>query len=116
MRRHVAELVATGYEPRVVARDQAVQPVIMPPRVVPESLSATWPPDRRGREGGIEIARRAGRYTVSKADAAQHRRIVSLREAGMSIARTAELAGCSVAQIKRVTDLYPVRPGHPDDV
>lgn len=28
-----------------------------------------------------------------------------LREAGMSIARTADLAGCSIAQVKRVTAL-----------
>lgn len=29
-----------------------------------------------------------------------------MREAGMSIARTAELAGCSVAQVKRVTAMH----------
>jgi hypothetical protein len=33
-------------------------------------------------------------------------RIIGLREAGMSIARTAELAGCSIAQVKRVTALH----------
>ncbi|WP_242120304.1 recombinase family protein [Sphingomonas sp. JXJ CY 53] len=53
--------------------------------------------DRRG----IEIAKRAGRYTGRKPDLAHHRRIVALREAGMSIARTAELAGCSIAQVTR---------------
>ena len=48
--------------------------------------------DRRERQWqGIEIARREGRYTGRKADQAQHRRIVALREAGMGIARTAEL-------------------------
>ena len=52
------------------------------------------------------IAKRAGRYTGRKPDLAHHRRIISMREAGMSIARTAELAGCSVAQVKRVTAMH----------
>ncbi|RYF03235.1 MAG: hypothetical protein EOO77_31380, partial [Oxalobacteraceae bacterium] len=58
---------------------------------------------------GIEIAKRAGRYTGRKPDLAHHRRIVGLREAGMSIARTAELAGCSIAQVKRVTAVHRAR-------
>jgi DNA invertase Pin-like site-specific DNA recombinase len=49
---------------------------------------------------------REGRYTGRKPDLAHHRRIVSLREAGMSIAKTAALAGCSIAQVKRVTALH----------
>lgn len=62
--------------------------------------------DRRERQRqGIEIARREGRYNGRKADHAQHRRIIAMREAGMSIAKTAELASCSVAQVKRVTAL-----------
>ena len=68
--------------------------------------------DRRERQReSIEIARRAGWHTERNADAAQHRRVVSLREAGMSIAKTAELAGCSVAQVKRVTALHRARAG-----
>ena len=39
----------------------------------------------------------------------RHRRIVALRDAGMSIARTAELAGCSIAQVKRVTAAHRQR-------
>lgn len=63
--------------------------------------------DRRERQRqGIEIAKREGRYTGRKADQAQHRRILALREAGMSIAKTAELASCSPAQVKRVTALH----------
>ncbi|WP_443025008.1 recombinase family protein [Sphingomonas sp. Leaf4] len=50
--------------------------------------------------------KRAGRYTGRKPDLAHHRRIIALREAGMSIARTAELAACSIAQVKRVTALH----------
>jgi hypothetical protein len=40
-----------------------------------------------------------------------HRRIVGLRETGMSIARTAELAGCSIAQVKRATALHRTKAG-----
>lgn len=66
--------------------------------------------DRRERQRqGIEIARREGRYTGRKADQAQHRRIVAFREAGMSIAKTAELASCSPAQVKRVMALHRAR-------
>ncbi|RZI39663.1 recombinase family protein, partial [Herbaspirillum sp. HC18] len=60
---------------------------------------------RERQREGIEVAKRAGRYTGRKPDLAHHRRIVGLREAGMSIAKTAELAGCSIAQVKRVTAL-----------
>ena len=55
---------------------------------------------------GIEIGRREGRYTGRKADHAQHRRIVALRDAGMSIAKTAEMTPCSPAQVKRVMALH----------
>ena len=68
--------------------------------------------DRRERQRqGIEIGRRGGRYTGRKADHAQHRRIVALREAGMSIAKTAELTPCSPAQVKRVMALHRSRAG-----
>ena len=60
---------------------------------------------RERQRQGIDLARTNGRYTGRKPDVAQHRRILALREAGMSITRTAELAGCSVAQVKRVTAL-----------
>ena len=63
--------------------------------------------DRRERQRqGIAIARREGRYTGRKADGAQHRRIVALRDAGISIAKTAELTPCSPAQVKRVMALH----------
>jgi DNA invertase Pin-like site-specific DNA recombinase len=60
---------------------------------------------RERQHQGIALARAKGAYTGRKPDLAQHRRIMALREAGVSITRTAELAGCSVAQVKRVTAL-----------
>lgn len=59
--------------------------------------------DRRERQRqGIELAKRAGRYKGRKADMATHKRIVTLRQAGHSINQTADLAGCSPAQVKRI--------------
>jgi len=89
---------ATGVS-RIVL--EAVQDMLL--RVALQTARDDYETRRERQRDGIEIARRAGRYTGRKADTAQHRRIVALREAGMSIARTAELAGCSVAQVKRVT-------------
>lgn len=59
--------------------------------------------DRRERQRqGIELARRAGKYTGRQADTTLHERIVALRTAGRSIAETARLAGCSISHVKRV--------------
>lgn len=80
---------------------EAVQDMLL--RVALQTARDDYETRRERQREGIAIARAAGRYTGRKADAAQHRCILSLREAGMSIARTAELAGCSVAQVKRVT-------------
>ena len=83
---------------------EAVQNMLL--RVALQTARDDYDIRRERQREGIEMAKRAGRYTGRRADAAQHRRIVSLRQAGMSIAKTAELAGCSIAQVKRVTALY----------
>lgn len=96
----LSDLVAdsTGVAQIVLA---AVQDMLL--RVALQTARDDYETRRERQREGIAIARAAGRYTGRKADIAQHRRILSLREAGMSIARTAELAGCSLAQVKRVT-------------
>jgi len=59
--------------------------------------------DRRERQRqGVERAKQAGRYTGRKANTLMHDRIVALRTAGHSIAKTARLAKCSESQVKRV--------------
>lgn len=59
--------------------------------------------DRRERtRQGIELARQAGKYKGRAPKTATHARIVALRRAGHSITKTAELAACSVSQVKRV--------------
>ncbi|EIW8495242.1 recombinase family protein [Escherichia coli] len=60
--------------------------------------------DRRERQRqGIEGAKKAGKYQGRKADTKTHAQIVALRQGGHSIAKTAKLAGVSVATVKRVT-------------
>lgn len=75
-------------------------------RVALQSARDDYETRRERQREGIEIAKRAGRYTGRKPGLAHHRRIIALRDAGMSITRTAELAGCSIAQAKRVTALH----------
>jgi DNA invertase Pin-like site-specific DNA recombinase len=57
---------------------------------------------RERQRQGVQLAKAAGKYTGRKADTATHQRIVALRRAGQTIQRTAELAGCSVSQVKRI--------------
>jgi DNA invertase Pin-like site-specific DNA recombinase len=82
-------------------------------RVALQTARDDYETRRERQREGIEIARREGRYTGRKPDLAHHRRIVGLRDAGMSIVRTAELAGCSIAQVKRVTALHRAKAGAP---
>ncbi|EJU5353308.1 helix-turn-helix domain-containing protein, partial [Salmonella enterica] len=41
-----------------------------------------------------------------KADLVTHERIITLRQSGLTIERTAVLAGCSVSQVKRVWAIH----------
>ena len=65
---------------------------------------------RERQRQGVQLAKAAGKYTGRKADTATHQRIVTLRRAGQTIKRTAELAGCSISQVKRVWALHRVKP------
>lgn len=61
---------------------------------------------RERQRQGVQRARAAGKYAGRMADVATHQRIIALRSAGQSIKRTAELAGCSMSQVKRVWALH----------
>ena len=59
--------------------------------------------DRRERQRqGIELAKAKGKYRGRRADQKVHAQVVALRQSGHSISKTAELAGCSSAQVKRI--------------
>lgn len=62
---------------------------------------------RRDRQRqGVQLAKIEGKYTGRVADTATHDRIIALRGAKQTINRTAELAGCSVSQVKRIWALH----------
>lgn len=61
---------------------------------------------RERQRQGVALARSAGKYAGRQADTATHERIVALRRTGLTIKRTAELAGCSLSQVKRIWALH----------
>lgn len=61
---------------------------------------------RERQRQGVQLAKTAGKYAGRVADAATHRRIVALREAGQTIKQTAALAGCSQSQVKRIWAIH----------
>ncbi|HAN5200962.1 TPA: recombinase family protein [Escherichia coli] len=50
----------------------------------------------------LQMARQAGRYKGRRADPKRRAQVVALRKSGYSINKTAELAGYSAAQVKRI--------------
>ena len=59
--------------------------------------------DRRERQRqGIELAKAAGKYRGRRANPKRRAQVIALRSSGHSITRTAELAGCSPSQVKRI--------------
>lgn len=61
---------------------------------------------RERQRQGIEHARENGRYRGRKPNDRIHARIIALRGSGHSIPETANLAGCSISQVKRVWALH----------
>ena len=58
---------------------------------------------RRDRQQqGISFAKASGKYAGRKPDLVMQQRIIALRNAGYSIRATADMAGCSQSQVKRI--------------
>lgn len=55
---------------------------------------------------GIDIAKKAGKYIGRKEDKETHERIIALRTSGLTIAKTALLAKCSISQVKRIWAIH----------
>jgi DNA invertase Pin-like site-specific DNA recombinase len=62
---------------------------------------------RERQRQGVQLAKTAHKYAGRIPDRATHERIVALRRTGLTIKRTAELAGCSTSQVKRIWALQP---------
>lgn len=57
---------------------------------------------REWQRQGVGLAKASGKYKGRKPDNKIYERIIALRESGMTIDRTAILAGCSIIQVKRI--------------
>ncbi len=61
---------------------------------------------RERQRQGVALAKEAKKYTGRKPNLAIHQRIVALRNAGQTIQGTAQLAGCSESQVKRIWAIH----------
>ena len=78
---------------------RSVQEMLL--RVALQGARDDYEERRRRQAEGIVLAKAAGKYRGRPADPKLHARIRSMRQAGMSIAETAQAAGCSQATVKR---------------
>ena len=79
----------------------AIQEMLL--KIALQMAREDWETRRERQRQGVEIAKGiAGRYPGRKPDVVTHDRIIALRGANHTIARTAKLAGCSTAQVKRI--------------
>jgi DNA invertase Pin-like site-specific DNA recombinase len=65
---------------------------------------------RERQRQGVYLAKVARKYVGRQPDTQTHDRIVALRRTGLTIKRTAELAGCSPSQVKRIWALHQAQP------
>ena len=95
----LSELVATstGHAKIVI---EAVQEMLL--RLALQMARDDYELRRERQAQGIERARAEGKYRGRRPRPEIHRRVIEMRTNGMSIARTAELAGCSISHVKRV--------------
>lgn len=102
----LSELVATADGVTKIVLE-AVQAMLL--RLALQLARDDYEARRERQRQGVELARRAGKYTGRKTDERMHARILALRSAGHSIAQTARLTPCSESQVKRVQALARVQ-------
>lgn len=78
---------------------EAVQDLLL--KIALQAARDDYETRRERQQQGIQIAKAAGKYGGRAGDKNLHARVIALR-ASNSIAQTAELAGCSVSQVKRI--------------
>ena len=61
---------------------------------------------RERQRQGVQLAKACGKYSGRLPNITTHERIIALRSAGQTIQRTAELAGCSPSQVKRIWAMH----------
>jgi DNA invertase Pin-like site-specific DNA recombinase len=66
---------------------------------------------RARQRQGIALAKQNGKYKGRRKNTRLHEQIIALRAAGSSIAKTAELAGCSPTTVKKIWYTHKSRSG-----
>lgn len=61
---------------------------------------------RERQRQGIRLAKDQGKYKGRKANQSMHKQIIALRKSGSTIQQAADIAGCSISQVKRIWALY----------
>ena len=61
---------------------------------------------RERQRQGVLLAKTSGKYSGRQPDTAMQQRIVALRVAGHTIQKTADMAGCSKSQVKRIWAIH----------
>jgi DNA invertase Pin-like site-specific DNA recombinase len=89
---------ATDGVPRIVL--ESVQALLL--KLALQMAHDDYETRRERQRQGVQLAKASGKYTGRKANATTHQRILAFRSAGHSIQKTAELAGCSPSQVKRI--------------
>lgn len=79
---------------------EAMQAMLL--RIALQTARDDYETRRERQRQGIEIAKANGKFTGRKADQELRARVLALRTTH-SITKTAELAGCSVSQVKRIS-------------
>lgn len=95
----LGELAATADDTTRIVLD-AVQAMLL--KLALQIARDEYETRRERQAQGIELAKAAGKYKGKRTDEKTHQRIIALRQSRTSIAKTAELAGCSISQVKRV--------------
>ena len=96
----VVDLSELAAEAQGVARIvlESVQDMLL--RLALEMPREAW--QQLQQRQGIELAKNAGKYQGRRADPKRRAQVIALRRSGHSITKTAELAGYSPAQVKRI--------------
>ena len=65
---------------------------------------------RERQRQGVLLAKTSGKYAGRQPDIFMQQRIIALRVAGHTIQRTADMAGCSKSQVKRIWAMHLGKP------
>lgn len=99
----LSELAASlGGVARIVL--ESVQDLLL--KVALQTARDDYETRRERQRQGVELAKALDKYKGRRPDNKTHERIIALSESGLTIERTANLAGCSISQVKRIWAMH----------